>query len=60
MVYNEGTLPQAQRDMRRRHQHLQSQDPVAYAASEARCRQRLETLLLAQGISPLCRPMISQ
>ena len=49
MIYNEGTLQQAQRAMRRRHRRLQSQDPVAYAASEARCRQRLEALLFAQG-----------
>jgi hypothetical protein len=34
-----------------RHRRLESQDPVAYAASEARCRQRLEALLLAQGQS---------
>jgi hypothetical protein len=49
MIYNEGTLQQAQRGMRRRHHRLQSEDPVAYAASEQRCRQRLEALLLAQG-----------
>jgi len=49
VIYNEGTLLQAQREMRRRHRHLQSQDPVAYAASEQRCRQRLEAMLLAQG-----------
>ena len=49
MIYNEGTLQQAQRAMRRRHRRLQSQDPVAYAASEQRCRQRLKALLLAQG-----------
>jgi hypothetical protein len=36
MIYNEGTLQQAQRAMRRRHRPLQSQDPVAYAASEPR------------------------
>jgi hypothetical protein len=53
MIYNEGTLQQAQRTMRRRHRRLQSQDPVAYAASEQRCRQRLEALLLAQGQSAL-------
>jgi hypothetical protein len=40
-IYNEGTLQQAQRAMRRRHRRLQSQDPVAYAATEARRRQRL-------------------
>ena len=51
MIYNEGTLQQAQRAMRRRLRRLQSQDPVAYAASEERCRQRLEALLLAQGQS---------
>jgi len=49
MIYNEGTLQQAQRAMRRRHRRLQSQDPVAYAASEQRCRQRLDALLFAQG-----------
>jgi hypothetical protein len=49
MIYTEGTLHQAQRAMRRRHRRLQSQDPVAYAASEARWRQRLEALLFAQG-----------
>ena len=49
MIYNKGTLQQAQRAMRRRQRRLQSQDPVAYAASEQRCRQRLEALLLAQG-----------
>jgi hypothetical protein len=49
MIYNKGTLQQAQRAMRRRHRRLRSQDPVAYAASEERCRQRLEALLLAQG-----------
>jgi hypothetical protein len=38
MIYNEGTLQQAQREMRC-HRRLQSQDPVAYAASEQRCRQ---------------------
>jgi len=48
MIYNEGTLQQAQRKMRRRHRRLQSQDPVAYTASEKRCRQHLEALLLAQ------------
>jgi hypothetical protein len=48
MIYNEGTLQQAQREMRRRHRRLQSQDPVVHAASEQRCRQRL---LLAQGQS---------
>jgi hypothetical protein len=48
MIYNGGTLQQAQRRMRRRHRRLQSQDPVAYAASKQRCRQRLEALLLAQ------------
>lgn len=51
MIYNKGKgTPQLpQRAMRRRPRRLQSQDPVAYAASEARCRQRLEALLLAQG-----------
>ncbi len=34
MKYNEGTLQQAQREMRRRHRRPQSQAPVAYAASE--------------------------
>jgi len=53
MIYNEGTLHQAQRAIRCRHRRLQSQDPVAYAASEARCRQRLEALLLGQGRSAL-------
>ncbi len=48
MIYNEGTLQQAQRRMRRRHRRLQSQDPVAYEAREQRCRQRLEALLLSQ------------
>jgi hypothetical protein len=40
MIYNEGTLEQARPEMRRRYQLLPSQDPVAYAASEARCRPR--------------------
>ena len=53
MIYNKGTVHQAQRAMRRRHRRLQSQEPVAYAASEQRCRQRLEALLLAQGRSAL-------
>ena len=53
MIYNEVTLQQAQRATRRRHRRLQSQDPAAYAASEQRCRQRLEALLLAQGRSAL-------
>jgi hypothetical protein len=39
-------LQQARREMRRRHRRLQSQDSDAYAAGEARCRQRLEALLL--------------
>jgi hypothetical protein len=54
MIYNKGTLQQAQRAMRRRHHRLQSQEPVAYAASEERCRQRLEALLLAQGQLRAC------
>jgi hypothetical protein len=49
MIYTEGTLHQAQGAMRRRHRRLQSQDPVAHAASEARWRQRLEALLFAEG-----------
>jgi hypothetical protein len=53
MIYNAGTLQQAQREMLRR---LQSQDPVAYAASEQRCRKRLEALLVAQGLSALSAP----
>lgn len=51
MIYNKGRLHQAQRAMRRRHRRLEFQDPVAYSASEARCRQRLEALLLAEGQS---------
>ncbi len=47
MIYNEGTLQQARREMRRRRRRLQSGDPAAYAASELRCRQRLEPLLPA-------------
>jgi hypothetical protein len=50
LQYNEGTRQQAQREMRRRHHYLQTEDPV-YAASEQRCRQRLEALLLPQGQS---------
>jgi hypothetical protein len=51
MIYNERTLQQAQREMRRRHRHLQSEDPVAYGASEQRCLQQLKALPLAQGQS---------
>jgi len=61
MIYNEGTLQQAQRAMRRRHRRLQSQHPVAYAGQRTTLPTTSRgTASCAGAVSPFCRRMIPQ